>query len=700
MPGDMATAEDNCSELTLSYSDVSVPGSIGDPNGGDNGDCGTHKTFTQGGWGATPNGNNPGVYLHANFSGAYPNGVVIGCGSNTLVFETAQEITDFLPSGGTPSTLPNYSVLTGQLLAATLNVGFDAYDASFANSSVALGEMEFVSGTFQGMNVNQVLAIANDVIGGCSSAYSASAVNNALTVINENFDNGTQDNGNLDCGSTGNPDDVCGIEITRTWTATDACGNTSTATTVYFIYDNTAPVFDQTFENVSVSCVSEMPAPINATATDACSAVTVTMTTETVESDDCGNQLMVVRYSAVDECGNEARAFYTITVNDVEAPVLSGCPSDVQLACSDEVPAAATVTAMDNCGGETEVTFEEFIIGELPAAGSIADCDLITPARPANNSCAYPYDWAMALFGMPNAHRWFAVSEGNFVQYPNGSATLNAVMTNVLNPANGFNVTLNFANAMDWAAWSSQSFPTSFKADCGGVAANHQDWTYYLLQNSAGAELTGFGQYAGSSLNMLHAPANNYFGFQLGSGANNYNAAENGLGGWFSYSGTFLVNGEPIMSGNAAGIGDLAFELDCCPDYSIVRQWTAMDCSGNVSTCTQNITFGAGDSNAGQSTQNGGLINEGEREVSEVTVMPNPASEKASFNFKPVNNAKTTLEIFDMTGSKVADIFVGVVEAGMTYRVEFDVQSLATGVYTYRLTNGGDVQVSRLIIGK
>ncbi|MFM7311457.1 MAG: hypothetical protein ACKOZY_12685, partial [Flavobacteriales bacterium] len=308
MPSEMATADDNCSEFTLSYSDVSEPGTIGDPNGGGE-DCGIHKTFTQGGWGATPNGDNPGVYLHANFSSAYPTGVIIGCGSNTLVFETAQEITDFLPSGGTPSALPNYSVLTGQLLAATLNVGFDAFDANFASSSIALADMEFVSGTFQGMTVQQVLAIANDVIGGCSSAYSTSSVNNALTIINENFDNGNQDNGNLDCGgSTGNPNDVCGTEITRTWTVTDACGNTSSATTVYFIYDNTAPVFDQEFENVSVSCASEMPAPINATATDACSSATVTMTTDIVESDDCGNQILVVRYTAVDECGNEAIA--------------------------------------------------------------------------------------------------------------------------------------------------------------------------------------------------------------------------------------------------------------------------------------------------------------------------------------------------------------------------------------------------------
>jgi hypothetical protein len=92
--------------------------------------------------------------------------------------------------------------------------------------------------------------------------------------------------------------------------------------------------------------------------------------------------------------------------------------------------------------------------------------------------------------------------------------------------------------------------------------------------------LTGWGTYAGSSIDLTHAPVNQYFGFQMGVGANNYNA-ENGFGGWFNYHGTFLVDGEPVMSGFAAGAGDFAFEVDCCPDYQIVRCWTAMDCSGN-----------------------------------------------------------------------------------------------------------------------
>ena len=163
------------------------------------GDCGPHKTFTQGGWGAVPNGNNPGVYLHANFDAAYPSGLTIGCGDNTLSFFSAQEITNFLPEGGTPNALPSLTVLTGQLVAASLNVGFDAYDADFAGSDVALGDMFTDAAEFEGMTLSDILAAANEVIGGCSDAFSYASLNAILTTINENFDNGTQDNGHLTC---------------------------------------------------------------------------------------------------------------------------------------------------------------------------------------------------------------------------------------------------------------------------------------------------------------------------------------------------------------------------------------------------------------------------------------------------------------------------------------------------------------------
>jgi hypothetical protein len=165
------------------------------------GGCEPLRTYTQGGWGAVPNGNNPGVYLHANFDAAFPSGLTIGCSSNTLSFYSAQEITDFLPKGGTPDELPVLSVLTGQLLAASLSVGFDAHDANFAASEGSLGGRVIQSGPYAGTTVSEILAIANDAIGGCSASVDLSALNAALTAINENYDNGNTDNGFLGCSA-------------------------------------------------------------------------------------------------------------------------------------------------------------------------------------------------------------------------------------------------------------------------------------------------------------------------------------------------------------------------------------------------------------------------------------------------------------------------------------------------------------------
>ena len=150
------------------------------------------------------------------------------------------------------------------------------------------------------------------------------------------------------------------------------------------------------------------------------------------------------------------------------------------------------------------------------------------------------------MFNMPSAHRYYAVQSAELVQFANGTAHLVGSLVNVNNVNAGFNVDVWFNNGMDWASWSNQSFPTGFKADCGGEGINHEEWMYFLLVNGAGAELTGWGQYAGSAINLSHAPSSNYFGFQLGDGANNYNGADNGFGGWFTYNGTF-VNGTQTL---------------------------------------------------------------------------------------------------------------------------------------------------------
>ena len=86
-----------------------------------------------------------------------------------------------------------------QLLTLALNIGFDNYDANFGAGTQHLEDMVIASGDFAGKTVAEFMAIANDVFGGCSTDYTPAQINVAATAINENYDNGTVDNGYLTC---------------------------------------------------------------------------------------------------------------------------------------------------------------------------------------------------------------------------------------------------------------------------------------------------------------------------------------------------------------------------------------------------------------------------------------------------------------------------------------------------------------------
>lgn len=245
----VATATLTCGgAVEVTYTDSVVTtqsngGGAGVPADGPN-DCGQLRTQTQGGWGSTASGNNPGSYRDAHFDAAFPNGLVVGC-AYTLTLSSSAAVQAFLPSGGPVVVLSSdlvdptgfSSVLAGQLVAATLSVGFDAYDPEFGASAVLLGDMVVASGEFEGYTVTEVLTAANQYFGGCGSAASGSALVHVLTRINESYVDGTGSGGFLDCPDTGDGDGDGGEDedcatIYRTWTATDACGHTATCVQV------------------------------------------------------------------------------------------------------------------------------------------------------------------------------------------------------------------------------------------------------------------------------------------------------------------------------------------------------------------------------------------------------------------------------------------------------------------------------------
>jgi hypothetical protein len=157
--------------------------------------------------------------------------------------------------------------------------------------------------------------------------------------------------------------DVCvGGTLTVTWTATDHCNNTSTATsTITVIPDTEAPTFVQcptnlVFNNDVDVCGANVTWPIPG-AVDACTAdVTVVQTGGPAQ----GSFLEVdtkytITYTATDVCGNTATCSFMIEVEDVQNPVVE-CPGNVYVSndpgvCTAELGEELThpTYLFDNC---------------------------------------------------------------------------------------------------------------------------------------------------------------------------------------------------------------------------------------------------------------------------------------------------------------------------------------------------------------
>lgn len=164
---------------------------------------GDFRTQSKGGYGAPPNGSNPAAYMYDNW-GSFGS-VTVGCGSQTMTFDTPESVTAYLPNGN-GSAAPFNSNLATQLVALSISVALDANVASFGASDDALGCLVMDSddpqfSDFNGMTVNELIQLGNDVLGGCSSQYSFSQMTAVIDAVNLNYENGTMDNGHLTCGS-------------------------------------------------------------------------------------------------------------------------------------------------------------------------------------------------------------------------------------------------------------------------------------------------------------------------------------------------------------------------------------------------------------------------------------------------------------------------------------------------------------------
>jgi hypothetical protein len=138
------------------------------------------------------------------------------------------------------------------------------------------------------------------------------------------------------------------FSVTRTWTATDACGNSSTASQTISVVDTTAPEISELPEATTIECPASPEFAIP-TASDACDPDPDLDFDDVTTPGACPQEFSVTRtWTATDACNNISTASQTISVVDTTAPELLGCPSDMELLCGSSFE--FTLEAFDNCG--------------------------------------------------------------------------------------------------------------------------------------------------------------------------------------------------------------------------------------------------------------------------------------------------------------------------------------------------------------
>ena len=150
-------------------------------------------------------------------------------------------------------------------------------------------------------------------------------------------------------------------KLIRTWTTTDVCGNSRTASQVVSVGDTEKPELIGVPADLAVSCGRNL-AVANVTARDNCDPDVGITFNERMQRGACGDNFTLFRtWTAIDACGNISSKMQMISVKDDVNPVLINVPQDVtvNIASGETVLAVPTITAIDNCSNDVAVTFNE-----------------------------------------------------------------------------------------------------------------------------------------------------------------------------------------------------------------------------------------------------------------------------------------------------------------------------------------------------
>ena len=173
--------------------------------------------------------------------------------------------------------------------------------------------------------------------------------------------------------------------ITRTWAATDDCGNTTNCMQTISVQDNTPPTLTCPI-NVTIDC-TESTAPANtgsASANDTCDTFVNPTFGDSAAAGTCPQEQVITRtWSVMDDCGNSTNCQQTITVQDNAPPTIT-CPNNITIECTASTAPGNTgaATANDACDISVTPTFTD---NSTP--GTCSQEEVITRTWTATDDC-------------------------------------------------------------------------------------------------------------------------------------------------------------------------------------------------------------------------------------------------------------------------------------------------------------------------
>jgi len=115
---------------------------------------------------------------------------------------------------------------------------------------------------------------------------------------------------------------ACNATVTRRWTGTDPCNNSTTNSASVLVQDTTAPVVvTPAAGNGPVQCLSDVSftAP---TFSDNCGATITPVVLDTVTNGPACNATVTRRWTGTDPCNNSTTNSASVLVQDTTAPVV------------------------------------------------------------------------------------------------------------------------------------------------------------------------------------------------------------------------------------------------------------------------------------------------------------------------------------------------------------------------------------------